>query len=78
MMQLIHPNEVVKALRQFAQDNCQPQKWEVLLFLKTNLLVKKLLLSTIFLMDNLFSDFILRESKKQSIKLATGPVREAM
>lgn len=77
MMQLIHPNEVVKALRQFVQDNCQPQKWEVLLLLKTNLLVKKLL-STIFLMDNLFSDFILRESKKQSIKLATGPGREAM
>lgn len=44
MMQLIHPNEVVKALRQFAQDNCQPQK----------------------------------ESKKQSIKLATGTGREAL
>ncbi|XP_074606575.1 dynein regulatory complex protein 1-like [Acropora palmata] len=44
MMQLIHPNEVVKALRQFAQDNCQPQK----------------------------------ESKKQSIKLATGTGREAI
>lgn len=44
MMHLIHPNEVVKALRQFAQDNCQPQK----------------------------------ESKKQSIKLATGTGREAI
>ena len=26
MMHLIHPNEVVKSLRQFVQDNRQPQK----------------------------------------------------